>query len=108
MECVMSERDFQATVLEHLVALQRETAEQTGEMKNIVSRLDRLNGSVAKHEAQIGALMAERAERRAVSTYQEKWKEHLKPVIVYLVIGLGILLATHAKEIVTVWRSIVP
>jgi septal ring factor EnvC (AmiA/AmiB activator) len=119
----MSDHDFQSTVLTALADLKTEQAETRTEVKNIVSRLDRLNGKVADHEARIGQMQIELAERRkqcplvdaveirirpleealaverAVEQNTKNWMDHIWP-IVWIAAGVfGLLILEHAAEI---------
>ncbi len=82
----MSDRDFQMEVLDRLAELKAEQAETRTEVKNIVARLDTLNGKVLKHEVEL-------AERRGAEKAESRWTDHLIPVMRYAV---GITLAVVA------------
>lgn len=60
----MSERDVQHEVLTALGELKAEQASVTTEVRNIVSRHDKLNGTVGRHEQRMNGMQIEVAERR--------------------------------------------
>lgn len=60
----MSERDFQLQVLEALGELKAELVETKSGLHAVVDRLDKVNGSISRHQADIGKMQIELAERR--------------------------------------------
>jgi hypothetical protein len=119
----MSERDFQLQVLEALGELKAELLETKAEVRNVVQRQDKANGSVARHQADIGRLQIELAERRlscplvdsvkgrvdivedfvtadkAVKNRDKGWLDRLWPMI-YAAAGVTVYVAAlHASDI---------
>jgi hypothetical protein len=62
----VSENDFHDQVLAALSDLKVSQAETTVELKGVVARLDRVNGSVGRHEDKLGMLQLELANRAAM------------------------------------------
>ncbi len=75
----MSDRDFQNTVLSALAG-QVEQVELKTEMRNVVARLDKLNGKVADHEARLGQMQIELAERRNQCPLVDAIELRIRPV----------------------------
>lgn len=82
----MSDHDFHQLVLDRLADLKAEQAATTEAVRNIVARLDKLNGSVARHEQEL-------AERRGAEKATAKWSTHLIPIVRY---AAGVVLAAVA------------
>ena len=87
---VRDDRAFREYVRTALDEIKKQGGQHEGELKNVVFRLDTLNGSVARHEAAIGDLRMKQSvdeasddARREVS---REWWNRMKP-IVYLVLG---------------------
>jgi anti-sigma-K factor RskA len=76
----MSERDFYREVLTALGEMKAEQAETTAEVKNIVARLDKLNGTVARHEERMNEIQIEVAERRHQCPIAEGLEKRIRPV----------------------------
>src|ERR1017187_1991907 len=62
----MSETNLQQEILDSLQDLKVSHAEVAAELKGIVARLDKVNGSVGRHEDKLGLLQLELANRAAI------------------------------------------
>ncbi|HZP17098.1 MAG TPA: hypothetical protein VFB00_03975 [Terriglobales bacterium] len=76
----MSEQDFHDQVLTALGEMKAQLVAATAESKAIVARLDKLNGSVARHQEQIGQMQVEIAERRHSCPLVDHVEEQLVPI----------------------------
>jgi septal ring factor EnvC (AmiA/AmiB activator) len=83
--------DFQVEVLTVLGELKAEQAATTAEVRNIVARLDKLNGTVARHTEEIGRLQLESARRQGSEAAVSTWTARLWPMI-YACLGAGVSL----------------
>lgn len=91
--------DFEREVLEHLAELRAGQAETKAEVKAIVARLDRLNGSVARHQEAIAALQLDKARREGEEASSNTWLDRLWPFIYAAARIAGFLVLTHAEDV---------
>jgi hypothetical protein len=71
-----------------------------------VQRLDRLNGSVARHEADLNAVKIDQARREGADANSGRWFENLKPAI-WTVLGvIGVLVLEHGHALVAAFTSL--
>ncbi len=96
----MSERDFHDAVLTALGELKAEQAATRTEVKNIVARLDKLNGTVARHEEAIGKLQLEQARREGGDASSKSWSDRLRPVAWAGCGAFVLLVLLHSREVV--------
>ena len=61
----MEQDEFQRYVMDSLRDLNTGQAATTAELKGVVTRLDKVNGSVGRHEDKLGLLQLELSERAA-------------------------------------------
>jgi hypothetical protein len=92
------DRAFQLQVVEDLAELKTET-------KNIVSRLDRLNGSVARHEADLGEMKLQAAADKASTAVTRRWIEFARPAIWSVLGGLLMLALQHADKLIAAFKK---
>lgn len=101
----MSDQDFFVEVLDRLSELNACQAETRAEVRAIVQRLDKLNGTVAQHQREIGQIRLAQAEEKGAEETSAKWWETIKP-IAWLAAGmLGVLVLQHAEAMLAFLRS---
>jgi hypothetical protein len=91
--------DFQSQVLEKLSALTVHQAELTSEVRNIVQRLDRLNGSVARHEEALNTLKLTEANRTGREQASGTWLKNLAPAGWSIIGAIIVLFLQHASTL---------
>lgn len=96
-EIPLNEHEFRLTVV-------RQLAEVTTTMQNVVTRLDTLNGSVAKHEARLGSLEVKdaiaEATRHAKLEAKRALEPWIRPVVFAIACALAITILMNGPAIV--------
>ena len=81
----MSERDFQAEVLNALGELKAEQAGTRAEVAAVKDHLARLNGRVVEQEKRTGEIQIELAERRNKCPIADALEDRIRPVEDFIV-----------------------
>jgi hypothetical protein len=89
----MAEHAFQLEVLTSLTELRTD-------LRAVRDHLSRLNGSVARHEADIGQLKLDQARRQGEETTARRWWEHLKPAVWAIAGMITALVVSHAEKMI--------
>jgi hypothetical protein len=98
-DSAMSTSDFQYQVLAALGELKAEQAGTRAEVQAIVARLDKLNGTVARHERDLGQLKLDQARRQGEEKTSAKWIEWAKPAIWGIAGVLAVLALQHSEAV---------
>ena len=120
----MPDQSFEKEVLSHLIELKTVQAETTVEVKNIVARLDKLNGTVARHEEKIGAQTVDLLQhvnacpmrdrlsevesfisaQKATTDNDKDWKSKLHPALWMAISAVIVLVMLHSADMLKFWR----
>jgi hypothetical protein len=96
---MMSERDFQHEVLTKLGDLHAAQGETAANLGAVVQRLDRLNGSVARHEGSINDLKLDQAHKAGAKELSNSILTAAKPAV-WTVLGIVVMwVLQHGQQL---------